>query len=73
MASVEMFEDIVAQGFGNYWSVVKHDHWASRYQGLSVGKVINNLLVPIFLLVRYTCLNCFVQQLVFITAKTGCL
>ena len=61
MASMEMFKDIVAERFRNHWSVVKHYYRTSRYQGLSVGIIINNLLVPIFLLVRYPCLNCFVQ------------
>ena len=61
MTSVKVFEDIVAQRFGNHWSVVKHDYWTSCYQGLSVGKIINDLLVPILLLVRYPRLNSFVQ------------
>ena len=61
MTGVKMFEDIVAQRFGNHWSVVEHDYWSSCHQGLSVGKIINNLLVPILLLVRYPRLNSFVQ------------
>ena len=72
MTSVKVFKDIIAQRFGNHWSVVEHDYWTSCDQGLSVWKIINDLLVPVLLLVRCPRLYSFVQQLVFITAKTGC-